>query len=92
MPAGGEGPGAPPPKGLKIKPRFEFVIVFTWKEPTPSDKLRVIKKKEEAPVGGAGVGGGKAGVGSPPPTSAPPPKSGGDEGGGDLRRGFGKDD
>jgi hypothetical protein len=26
------------PKG-NVKPRFEFIVVFVWKEPTPSDKL-----------------------------------------------------
>lgn len=57
---GAEAPGAaanpPPPKGLKIKPRFEFILVFAWKEPTPSDKLRQIKDRV-APTSDSGTGG-----------------------------------
>jgi type IV pilus assembly protein PilM len=88
---GPEGSAAPPPKGLKIKPRFEFVVVFTWKEPTPSDKLRVIKKVEApaAASGGPAMGGKLGGGGSPPPSGSPP-KSGGDSEGGIGIRG-GKD-
>jgi type IV pilus assembly protein PilM len=86
------GPVAPPtppatgeaPKGaVKIKPRYEFIIVFTWKEPTPSDKLRQIKNREAASAGGTGGlpgpvgppgGGGRGGAaGAPvgPPMGAP---------------------
>jgi hypothetical protein len=64
-----------------VKPRFEFVIVFTWKEPTPSDKLRPIKIAER-PTAGPGIG--------MPPMAAPPPvapaaKGGGEEGGSGIR-------
>ncbi|HKB01717.1 MAG TPA: type IV pilus assembly protein PilM [Gemmataceae bacterium] len=74
------GPGAAvPPKGVKVKPRYEFVIMFAWKEPTPSDKLRPIKKAE-APAGGPGGeygGGGRGGSGpAPGPSSTPPPSAG----------------
>jgi type IV pilus assembly protein PilM len=94
------GPGSPvPPAGgetakgtMKAKPRYEFVIVFAWKEPTPSDKLRPIKVKEAAAApasGGPGMGG------SPSPTS-PGPKggsSGGEaEGGLNARGGLKIDD
>jgi hypothetical protein len=66
----------PPPKGLKIKPRFEFVLVFAWKEPTPSDKLRPIKAVEAAaPSSGGGYGG--MGGGSPASSAGPPPNDGG---------------
>jgi hypothetical protein len=77
---------------MKAKPRYEFVIVFAWKEPTPSDKLRPIKVKEAAAApasGGPGMGG------SPSPTS-PGPKggsSGGEaEGGLNARGGLKIDD
>jgi hypothetical protein len=65
----GDNPGGtPPPKGIKMKPRFEFVIVFTWKEPTPSDKLRQIKKKEASQAAGpSGPGKGGGGVPAAPP-------------------------
>lgn len=49
----GPGPGTPPavtplptnpsdPQNMasaKVKPRYEFVVMFIWREPTPSDKL-----------------------------------------------------
>jgi hypothetical protein len=76
-PGFGEGPGMPAPatpaaKGIKVKPRYEFVIIFAWKEPTPSDKLRPIKKYEPpatttAPSGPGGLPGG--GVPAAPPAS-----------------------
>ena len=47
-----------------MKPRFEFVVVFTWKEPTPSDKLRPIKVAEP-PAGGAGRRAGSGAAGGP---------------------------
>jgi hypothetical protein len=81
MPGSADGPGtaATPGKGMgKVKPRFEFVIVFVWKEPTPSDKLRPIKKIE-APA--AAPLGGPPGGGVPPP--APPPPA--NDGGGGIR-------
>jgi len=88
MPMPGMGPmppsatgGAEPPKGLKIKPRYEFVVVFTWKEPAPSDKLRPIKIKE-APAAAPTMA-------TPPsaPPSSPKSGSGDSEGGGGLRGG-----
>ena len=37
----GGGTGAPPPAGQQLingkKPRYEFVLVFLWREPTPTD-------------------------------------------------------
>jgi hypothetical protein len=61
--------GGEPAKGtFKVKPRYEFVIVFTWKEPTPSDKLRPIKVAE-APAAAAA------------PSAPPPPSPGGSRGG-----------
>jgi hypothetical protein len=48
-----------------IKPRYEFVVVFVWKEPTPSDKLitpasDITESVPAAPAGGPGPGrGGK---------------------------------
>jgi type IV pilus assembly protein PilM len=89
----GVGPGsAPPPKGIKTKPRYEFVIVFTWKEPTPSDKLRQIKKREAATsTDSSGGGYGKPGAGMPAGPSAPSPTGSPDGGGGDLRSGGLKD-
>jgi hypothetical protein len=85
--APGAGPSVPPPKGVKIKPRYEFVIVFTWKEPTPSDKLRQIKKREAAAADSGTMGGGKFGGGMPagPSPSAPGPADSG--GGSGLRVG-----
>jgi len=63
-----------PPKGIKVKPRFEFALIFTWKEPTPSDKLRKVTEKSTAPAdGGMGIPGpGRGGAGG-----APPPMGGG---------------
>ncbi|MEZ6141256.1 MAG: type IV pilus assembly protein PilM [Zavarzinella sp.] len=54
------GPGIPGPgvpgsgstlSTVKAKPRYEFIITFVWKEPTPSDQLREIKILEAAPAG-----------------------------------------
>lgn len=76
-PKGGESVA---PKGIKVRPRFEFVVVFVWKEPTPSDKLRKINKVQ-AQSTTTGTGGGK--FGSPPPSSPPPsaPSTGGGDSG-----------
>ncbi|HEX3152127.1 MAG TPA: type IV pilus assembly protein PilM [Gemmataceae bacterium] len=83
------------PKGaVKIKPRYEFVVIFAWKEPTPSDKLRVIKNKEAAAAaGGPAAVGAPPGVGTPgrggpsgAPMSTPPPSSGSESGGGAARK------
>jgi hypothetical protein len=93
-PGFGEGPGTPAttaaPKGIKVKPRYEFVIIFTWKEPTPSDKLRPIKKYEPpaqttAPGGPGGIPGG--GVPAAPPASKGSGDSGGTLGAGAGRKG-----
>jgi len=76
---------------MKIKPRYEFVVVFTWKEPTPSDKLRQIKNREAAPAGG-GLGGlpgpGAPGRGGPggAPMGAAPVTPMGESGGGGARK------
>ena len=67
-----------------MKPRYEFVIIFTWKEPTPSDKLRPIKKFEAPVTAGPMAPGGLPG---PAPSSPPPPPSG--DGGG-LSAGAGR--
>ncbi len=46
MPMGmGMGMGGTDPKAPTSKPRYEFVIVFVWKENAPSDALRSFKKK-----------------------------------------------
>ena len=74
----GPGASATPPKGVKVKPRFEFVIIFTWKEPIPSDKLRPIKKIEAPVTTGPMAPGGMPG-GAPSPSPPPPPS--GDGGG-----------
>jgi hypothetical protein len=101
-PGGGPGPGTVPTPGggepakgtVKVKPRYEFIIVFTWKEPTPSDKLRPIKVAEKA-AAAAGVGspapGPAAGRGSPSPSPSSG-SSGDSEGGGLNIRGGLKDD
>ncbi|HKB03327.1 MAG TPA: type IV pilus assembly protein PilM [Gemmataceae bacterium] len=76
---GGAGPGLPvqtPPKGVKVKPRYEFVIIFTWREPTPSDKLRPIKIAEPTAPAGAGGYGGMGGFTPTSPTSPTPPGPG----------------
>jgi type IV pilus assembly protein PilM len=39
-PAPGAAPAAPgTPENVRAKPRYEFVVMFIWREPTPSDKL-----------------------------------------------------
>ena len=79
---GGNSPAAPVDAGtsgrLKVKPRYEFVIVFTWREPTPSDKLRQIKIAEKP----AATGGGMFGGASPMPGGASPMPGGGSTKGG----------
>ena len=38
--AGGPAPTAPlPPGATAAKPRTEFIVMFFWREPTPSDQL-----------------------------------------------------
>jgi type IV pilus assembly protein PilM len=84
---GGSGTTADGPKGLKIKPRYEFVVVFVWKEPAPSDKLRAIKVKEAATNVAPGI---SAPPTAPTPSPSPAPK-GDSEGGSSGLRGAGKD-
>jgi hypothetical protein len=83
-------PAVEPAKGtVKVKPRYEFIIVFAWKEPTPSDKLRQIKVKEAAPPPTTGT------MGAIAPTPSPTPSKGGSEGesgGLNIRGGGFKDD
>jgi hypothetical protein len=78
-PSGEGGPDGPPgvPPGeteAKAKKsrvwRTEFIILFVWKEPTPSDALRSVT--DEAP---AAAGGGGAMMPTPPP-AAPAPARG----------------
>ena len=53
----GERPGGGPtvpgtPVAKKPKPRYEFIVMFIWREPTPSDQLM---KLGDA-IGGAAAG------------------------------------
>jgi hypothetical protein len=50
--------------------RTEFIILFIWQEPTPSDALRGID--DTSGTGGAAGGAGGTG-GSPPPAGQPSP-------------------
>jgi hypothetical protein len=86
-PAGGMGdtsdttvpapaPTAAPPSRYK---RTEFVILFIWREPTPSDTL--LKAK---PPPSEGVDGGFGGMGGPAPPAPPAGGMGGGMGGGGL--------
>jgi hypothetical protein len=71
-PAAAPGTGTEPGKTIKVKPRYEFIIVFAWKEPTPSDKLRPIKiveKKDTSSQGSYGGMGGGAPSGPMAPTA-----------------------
>ena len=43
-----------PPAAKDGKPRYEFVIMFFWQEPTPSDKL--MNLKVAAPAAGPNQG------------------------------------
>jgi type IV pilus assembly protein PilM len=45
------GPSAPGAK--QSKPRYEFVIIFFWQEPTPSDQLMNLQAPQAAPTGPA---------------------------------------
>jgi type IV pilus assembly protein PilM len=58
---------APSKSPTKIKPRYEFVVVFVWKELTPSD--RFIKASPAGPGGNAPKSGFPSGPGIP--TGAP---------------------
>ena len=59
------------PKGLKVKPRYEFVLMFVWREPTPSDELRKIKEKDPNAAAATGAGAGAGGMPSVAPTPTP---------------------
>jgi type IV pilus assembly protein PilM len=86
---GGPMPGTPATgaaTGVKVKPRYEFVVVFVWKELTPSDKLRPITPKPAAAAGGAGGYGAPVGPGTAAPPSSPPAGTG--EGGLGVRGGI----
>ena len=89
VPGPGESTTTTLPKGIKVKPRYEFVIIFAWKEPTPSDKLRPIKKLE-LPAAGTGPGGFMPGPSAPAGPSGPSAPPGGAEGEGGLRAGAGR--
>ena len=71
------------PEGSKKKPnltRTEFVILFCWREYTPSDELF---KVEEAPAASAeGAGGMMPSMPGAPPAAAGGPSAGGAPGGG----------
>jgi type IV pilus assembly protein PilM len=77
---GGEGPVAAPPPAppsspsatpnKNAKPRFEFVIMFVWKEPTPSDRLL-----EGSPAGAPGAPRPPAAPGAAPPPPGVQPRS-----------------
>jgi hypothetical protein len=41
--------GAPPPADKPGKPRFEFVVMFFWQEPTPSDGLMNLSANPAGP-------------------------------------------
>ena len=86
-------PMSNPSGSIKVKPRYEFVIVFTWKEPTPSDALRKVTEKQAPSSGGVG-GGMMGGYGAPPMSGGGvPPQPPGPSGSSDAGslRGFGKD-
>jgi type IV pilus assembly protein PilM len=87
---GGSSPGSTPPGGMGVgesgsseaakrgnHDRTEFIVLFIWREPTPSDAL--MKPVEETPAGGGGLGG------QPTPPTSPgqnpsPPAAGGTTG------------
>ncbi len=69
-------PGTPPAEtAAKAAPkRTEFVMLFVWKEPTPSDAITGTESgaaSVAAPAGGR-KGSGKSSRGAPPVTGAPP--------------------
>jgi hypothetical protein len=44
-------PGTPPGgQGAKSITRFEFVVMFVWREPTPSDALMKLGEPGSAPA------------------------------------------
>ncbi len=72
-PPGGAAAGKPAQPGN----RTDFIVVFFWREPTPSDQY-LPSPIEDAPAGG----GGDAGVGAPPSTPSSPAGGGGGKMGG----------
>jgi type IV pilus assembly protein PilM len=99
VPGPGVGTAPPPPSGeaakgtVKVKPRYEFIIVYTWKEPTPSDKLRPIKVAEKAAAAtgvGAAPAGPAAGRGGGSPSPSPSTGGSGESEGGGLNAGAGR--
>lgn len=87
-PAGPGGPSTPggtdtnpnAPKGMKVKVRYEFTMMFVWREPTPSDELRKIKEKAPTATNSGGPGG-PGGYPGPGSSSPPAPSSSGVRGG-----------
>ena len=49
----------------------EFVLMFVWREPTPSDELRKIKEKDPNAAAATGAGAGAGGMPSVAPTPTP---------------------
>jgi type IV pilus assembly protein PilM len=97
LPPGGgplpDGGGADPTKTQAgQRKRYDFVILFIWKEPIPSDKLRFPNGEPPPPppptnAGPMGPGGaGQSGASGGGTTSPPPPTGGG--GDTDLKRGL----
>jgi type IV pilus assembly protein PilM len=72
-PGGAQG-GAPPGTGAakNVKPRYEFVVMFIWREPTPSDALMNLTDAAGAPSAAA-PGGAPLPGGAPVPGGAPAP-------------------
>jgi type IV pilus assembly protein PilM len=50
----GMGTGTTDPKATAAKSRYEFVVVFVWKENAPSDALRAFKKAPPPPANNTG--------------------------------------
>jgi hypothetical protein len=61
MPAGAEGGGAEPTQRPGHK-RTEFVVLFIWKEPTPSDDLMKPTEDTGPPSTGTAGGGSSGGM------------------------------
>jgi hypothetical protein len=55
LPMGMGGTGTGEPKTSTAKSRYEFVVVFVWKENSPSDALRAFKKAPTPPATGTGT-------------------------------------
>jgi len=96
LPPGGgplpDGGGTDPAKTQAgQRKRYDFVILFIWKEPTPSDKLRFPNGEPPPPppptnASPMGPGAGQTGAsGGGTPTPTPPAGGGGDT---DIKRGL----